>query len=495
MKIILTSVLFYFSLFSVEIFSKSVPVGKDDNFIVQVKSTVQYPNFIQPWRFKNPETRHSYGVVVGENLILTTAQTVYYQTNTEVQKFGSLKNYTAKLIKIDHDLGLALLKVEEKEFGTGLTPIQFGSEIFLASAGVVLEYKEFRNLSEKKIRTIKLDVDTYANGYIELPYVEVQSDDKLEGIGELIVDEVSKIPQGVLIYFKDSQNTGKMVPNFTINQFLNCNVTKKCFSYKGFRFRPLTDAPSRNFYGVKKENSGVLIAEIYPESSASSLLKLEDVLLEVGSHKIDPKGYFEHPKYGKILLSYLFHSGEDLGFGKDKKIPLKILRNSKIMNVDFEMEAFPEPAVRIPFGNTRYRKPEYLMLGGIVFLELSEHYLMEFGNQWRTRVSKQLLYLNDYHRINNTGETKKVILLSQVLPLPGNQAYHSLQQVILKKVNGKEPKDIKELFQIATEGEDPFLVIELDDGTQVVFEKEEIANLNKEAIKVFHIPKPHNLSE
>ncbi len=120
---------------------------------------------------------------------------------------------------------------------------------------------------------------------------------------------------------------------------------------------------------------------------------------------------------------------------------------------------------------------------------------MEFGNQWRTRVSKQLLYLNDYHNINNTGESKKVILLSQVLPLPGNQAYHSLQQVVLKKVNGKEPKDIRELFQIATESEGPFLVIELDDETEVVFEKEEITNLNDEAIKVFRIPKSQNLSE
>ncbi|WP_411821487.1 PDZ domain-containing protein [Leptospira sp. 'Mane'] len=495
MKNIITLAFIFFFSISVEIQSKPTPVGKDDNFIVQVKSTVQYPNLIQPWRFKNPETRHSYGVIVGENLILTTAQTVYYHTNIEVQKFGSLKNYVAKMIKIDHDLGLALLKVEEKEFSTGLTPIQFGPEIFLASTGIVLEYKEFRNLSEKKVRTIKLDVDTYTNGYIELPFVEVQSDDKLEGIGELVVDEVSKIPQGILIYFKDSQNTGKMVPNFTINQFLNCNISKKCFSYKGFRFRPLTDASSRNFYGLKKENSGVLVAEIYPDSSASSSLKLEDILLEAGPYKIDPKGYFEHPKYGKILLSYIFHSEEDLGFGKDKKIPLKVLRNSKIINIDFEMKPFPESAIKIPFGNTRYRKPEYLILGGIIFLELSEHYLMEFGNQWRTRVSKQLLYLNDYHRINRIGEDKKIILLSQVLPIPGNQAYHSLQQVVLKKVNGKEPKDLKELFQIANSGEDSFLIMELDDGTGIVFEKEEVVNLNNEATKVFRIPKSHNLSE
>ncbi|TGN19614.1 PDZ domain-containing protein [Leptospira idonii] len=477
---------------SLPIFGKTSAVEKEDNSIVQIKSTVQYPNFAEPWRYKHPETRTSYGVVIGENLVLTTAQTVYYQTNIEIQKFGSLKNFSANIVKLDPDLGLAILKVGDSEFSSGLKAVSFPSEVFLPSSGLVIEYQEYRNLSEKKIRSIKLDIDQYTNGYVELPYLEVQSDEKMDGIGELVVEEASRIPQGILIQFKDSSHSGKLIPSFTIKRFIE-STEKNAFSYKGFRYRSLVDKTSREFYGVKKEDQGIIVAEIYPGTPASKLLKLEDVIVEAGGYKIDPKGYFDHPKYGKISLAYLFHSGDDLGFKSGKKIPLKIIRAKKMVQVQMELAPFPESAVKIPYGNTRYRIPNYIMLGGIVFQELTEHFLMEQGNQWRARSNKELLYLNDYHRIQKEESEEKVLLLSHVFPIPGNQAYHSLRQLILKSVNSEKVKNLADLQRIVSANQKDFLVLETEDGTQIVFGKEELGKLNEEAMKIFRIAKSTNL--
>ncbi|TGL61985.1 serine protease [Leptospira ognonensis] len=484
--------LLFISVWS-QISAKVLPISKDDNSIVQVKSTVQYPNFIQPWRYKNPETKRAYGIHVGEGLILTTTQTLNYATSIEVNKFGTLKNFTAKVVKMEHDLGLSLIKVEDKDFVIGLNHVSFPNEVFLPSQGLLLEYKEYRNLSEKKVRSVKLDMDTYSNGYVELPYVEIQSDEKLEGIGELIVEESSRIPQGLVISFKDSQNSGKMVPSFMIKQFLDCKSVDSCIPFKGFRFRPLLDKAARDFYGIKKEEQGVLVAEVYPSHAGSkNSLELEDVILEVSGYKIDPKGYFEHPKYGKLALSFLFHSNEDFIKKQNVKIPVKLIRNRKLLEFDLDLKSFNEDSIMIPFGNTRNKKPIYMIVGGAVFQELSEHYLMEFGAQWRARVSKYLLYLNDFHHIVQKSEEEKVIVLTQVLPLTGNQAYHSMHQNVLEKANGIKPKNLNDFRRILAASKEEFILLDFEDGSQIVLKSDEIQKLNSEALKTFKIPAAEN---
>ncbi len=487
-SIVLSSILISNSLFA-----KVLPISKDDNSVVQVKSTVQYPNFIQPWRFKNPETKRAYGVHVGEGFVLTTTHALNYATNIEVNKYGSLKNFTAKVIKMEHDLGLSLIKIDDKDFISGLSSVSFPNEVFLPSQGLLLEYKEYRNLGEKRIRSIKLEMDTYSNGYIELPYVEIQSDEKLEGIGELILEESSRIPQGMVITFKDSQNSGKMIPSFMIKQFLDCKVDESCIPFKGFRFRPLTDKGAREYYSVKKEDQGVLVAEVYPyHFTGKHSLEIEDVILEVAGFKIDPKGYFEHPKYGKLTLSYLFHSNEDFIKKQNVKIPIKLIRDRRILELELELKPLNENSIRIPFGNTRNKKPNYFIVGGAVFQELSEHYLMEFGAQWRARVSKYLLYLNDFRHIVSNPNEGKVIVLTQILPLTGNQAYHSMHQNVLQTVNGKIPKDLNEFRKMISSSKDEFIHLEFTDGSEIIFKADEIQRLNAEALKTFKIPAADN---
>ncbi|GBF51823.1 hypothetical protein LPTSP4_33610 [Leptospira ryugenii] len=472
------------------LFAKPTSVVKDDNSVVQIRSTTQAPNFLQPWRYKTPENRRFYGIHIGDGQILTLSHPIYYATNIEINKHGSLKSYVGTIVKIDHDLGLALLKVDDPDFKNGLQSIQFTNDIYIPSTGLVIEYKEYRNLAERRIRNVKLEVDSYANGYIELPYLEIQSDEKLEGIGELIVEESSRLAIGLLYSFKSSQNSGKLIPGLSINQFIECKKEGSCIPFKGFRFRALQDKASRDYYGIKKDDQGVLIAEVYPSlfQNPALSLQIEDVLLEVAGFKVDPKGFIEHPKFGKVWLSFLIHAMDPNQKKLNYKIPIKILRNRKLMEFDLELKPFEETAIRIPYGNTRGRKPSFALIGGIVFTELSEHYLMEFGNQWRARVSKELLYLNDFHSIQRDLSLGNVIILSQVLPLTGNQSYHSLYQLVLKTVNKQRVKTLRELREIMQAPESNLFHLEFTNGTEVVFTKKEMETLNLESQKIFKIP-------
>ncbi|MDF3819874.1 serine protease [Leptospira sp. 96542] len=482
---IFLSIVIYFHI-PVQIFA-SKKLGES---VVQIKVTVQYPNFQQPWRYKNPETRYSTGIYVGENKVLVPAQAIYFFTNIEIKKKNSIKNYQTNLVKLDPDLGLALLKVKEKNFSEGLTPTLFSDKLSIPSVGYVIESNDTKVSEPKKVRIQKMEVDSYANGYLELPIVEVQSENKLEGIGELVLDEMQKSPQGILYNSKENGSKGGMIPNFAIRNFLD--QTQNHLPFKGFKFKPLTDAHTRTFYGLSKDNEGVLIAELYPNSSADSVLKLEDVLLEVGNFKIDPKGNFEHPKFGTLDLNFLFHAGKEFGFSVGSKIQLKILRNKKIQVLQMELKKFPTNSIRVPYGNTRFEKPKFLITGGLIFQELSEAYLVEHGTQWRNRVSKEFLYLNDYYRIKRSNEEGKIIILTHVLPLAGNKSYHSYKQMILNQVNGEIILSLEDLKSKLKKSKNKFIKFEMNDGTEMIFKSDELSSLTKEALDSFRIPNESN---
>ena len=53
------------------------------------------------------------------------------------------------------------------------------------------------------------------------------------------------------------------------------------FSSRGFLWKNLIDPILREYYGLSKEMSGVLITRVIPSTSTWSILKKEDVLLEI----------------------------------------------------------------------------------------------------------------------------------------------------------------------------------------------------------------------
>ncbi len=477
------------NIFILSCFFLTFSITAESNSVVLVRSTVQYPNFLQPWRNKNPETRVSLGVYIGNGQILCPSQSLYFATNIEIKKNGNLKQFKAVVQKTDHDLGLSVIQVTEPEFGKDINPIKFGTEFFLPQAGLVQEFSENSTLSEKKIRIASLEMEHYSNGYRELPIAEFQSEDKIDGNGELVLEVASKLPQGIIIQFKETNGTGRLIPNFQIARFLEWDGKNQCFPFKGFRFRPLTDKVSRDYYFIKKEDQGVLVAEVTPNSTAFGSLQRQDVILEVGNFKIDPKGNFQHPKFGKVSLSYLFHSGQEFGYTIGKQIPIKLIRSKRLMQFSVLLQPLPEEAIRIPHGNTRNAKPNFSLVSGLVFLELSEQMLSEFGNQWRSRVDKKLLFLNDFSRYASEPGQKRFVVLSQVLPVPGNRSYHNFSQLILSKINGKEVNSLKDLQKLVTESRqtEDFLVFDFEDGNQAVFSSTEITPLDDEVKAKFGV--------
>lgn len=460
--------------------------------IVQVKITSQAPYYLYPWQYKRPTTVGAVGVVVSQSHILVFSSAVEHSTFIEVKKHSSYTPIKAVLVKIDYESNLSLLKVVDKNFFEDLTPIKFSSRMDLEAPVEILQLDNSGALQLARGRSNGLDMDTYPTGYTELPYIYLNTNEKLEGNGEVIVQ--NKIPVGLLFEFNDAKNMGKFVPGFVVNKFLSQSIEKKttAFPHTGFFYRPLVDRTTRSYLGLKKKQQGVLVTEVIPYSSADGVLEVNDVIVEFGGQKIDSRGYYKHSVYEKQSILFMAHCGDDYGYVLGKELPLKVIRNKKLKDLKLTLKPFPLKALRIPYKHLNGEKPKYLIRGGYMFIELSEYFLREWGDKWRSRIDKKLLYIYDFHKFHKRGETGKIVVMTQVLPDDFNEGFHQLGMTIVRTINDKPLQSIVDLENEITKSKDQFVKIGLDGEIDIVLNKSKLNDVDKSIQKKYKIKELKN---
>jgi hypothetical protein len=95
-------------------------------------------------------------------------------------------------------------------------------------------------------------------------------------------------------------------------------------------------------------------------------------------------------------------------------------------------------------------RPEYLVLGGYVFVPLSTNYMMS------TRPSDDLAYYYQqyYRNVAEEGKSREqLVILSQVLP-DETTRYRTYRNEIVASVDGKVPDDFREFVSLVDGGGD-----------------------------------------
>ncbi|HMY67904.1 MAG TPA: serine protease, partial [Leptospiraceae bacterium] len=82
--------------------------------IVQIKISVQSPNFMYPWQLKKPSSFEAVGVAVEKGKILTLAVNLDYATSIEIKKHSSYVTEKAVVERIDYESNLAVLSVSNE---------------------------------------------------------------------------------------------------------------------------------------------------------------------------------------------------------------------------------------------------------------------------------------------------------------------------------------------------------------------------------------------
>lgn len=462
--------------------------------IVQVKITVKRYNYYNPWRLKKPVSYNAVGVVVENNRILVFTHLIENNTLIEVKKHSSYQLKPARVVAKDYESNLSLLQVEDKDFFSDLKPLSFATKVPLSSTVTIAQLDNSGASQKASGKTTNMDMEKYPVGYTELPYLNITSEEKHEGNGELILAENQ--PIALLYQFSRTKNTGRAIPGFIINTFLkNAGQDQgSAFSHSGIIYRPLLDKTTKQYFGLPKQENGVLVVRVIPFSSAEGIIQVNDIILAIGKKKLDSKGYFNHRLYEKQALAFLANCGQEFGYHRGDKLKLEIIRNKQRKTVEIILKPFPYRAVRIAFKNNQGEMPDYLISGGFVFLELSKFFLKEWGSRWRSKINKKFLYLHDFFKLHRSRQEGKIVILSQVFPNRINNGYHHLSMKIVHSLNGEKIHNVRELAQKIKHSQKRFIKIRLDAGIDLILDKQQIPKADEITRQKFQIRHLQNFS-
>src|SRR5438105_8290061 len=411
--------------------------------LVRVNVTGQGYDYFRPWQKKAPFSKRALGAVLSKGRVLVTADLVANQNYVELERAESGEKTAANVRVIDYEANLALLEPAEKTFLDGITPLEITPDTVVGDrlAAWQLEPTGALLVTEGLVTTVQMmpypiDVGQFLTYRISIPMqyrensytVPLVKNNKLAGL---------------LLRYDSRAQLIDAIPAPIIAHFLKEAESEhyRGFPSAGFSFFPTRDPQLRKFAGQAGKPAGVYVTNIEPNTPAMKAgMQVGDVIMSIGNHEIDQNGNYVDPLYGKIdftnLLSAHSYAGDVIAF--------QIQREGKPMELKVTLEhRDPKDYVSPPYALDE--APKYLVLGGLIFQELSRQYLKEWGPNWQREAPQRFVYLDRFQSELFPGEHRRIVILSQVLPANDTIGYDEFSYLTVTKVNGKEIKSLNDL--------------------------------------------------
>jgi S1-C subfamily serine protease len=454
------------------------PISKS---VVKIYTVMSNYNYDNPWQMGTQSNGTGSGCIIEGNRILTNAHVVSNNTFIQVKKAGEATKYTAKVYAVSHVSDLAILTVDDPAFFKNSDPIKIGElaevrdkvavygfptggDEMSITEGVVSRIEQ-RNYAHSSANLLACQIDAAINpGNSGGPVIK---NDKIVGVAF----------QAAL----RGENLGYMVPAPIINHFLK-DITDgrhDGFPELGILIQKMENPDLREKFQMKKDQTGILIADILFDSPAKNILKINDVILAIDESKIENDGSIEFRKGERTSLNYLVQKK----FVNDW-ISIKILRSGETRDFKIKLTVPMNSTRLVPF--ERYdTPPTYFIAGGLIFAPLTKNYLFEWGSQWFLTAPAKLL--NYFQNGVRTADKKELVLLTKVLADEINLGYHDIDNVIIEKVNGKKISEIKDVVEAVEKNTGIYHVFEDESGRKIILKKEKVDTYTSRILKTYRI--------
>ncbi len=457
---------------------------------VKIFNTYVKSNFCYPWKKKDTSSAVGSGAIIKGNLILTNAHVVSDSTFLQIQKENDPTLYTATVLYIGHSCDLALLKVKKTSFFQGTHHLKIGEIPALRSKVYTYGYPkggERISITEGIVSRIEIGNYYHSNNSSLL---RIQTDAAINsGNSGGPVIQNNRIVGVAFQARTDSSNIAYMIPTPIIKHFINDvhDGTYDDFPTLGISASNMYNPHLRNYFGLSKKMSGILISIVYPGSSAYGLLKKDDILLALDNKKLANDGSVSFLK-SRIKYTYIIDT-KQVG----EYITATIFRNKKIKRIKIKLTAL---TLRIPSHNTYETLPRYFIFGGIIFQPLSREYL-KCWNKWYYNADLRMIYYYMYQISDRvTPIRKEFVVINQILPDPINTYLTSVKDVIVKSINGITIKSLKDLPSAFKKPRGKYHIIHIE-GTTVplVLPVTGISTADKRIQSKYNIPHLHQLKK
>ncbi len=457
------------------IFSSIVYANGINRSIVKIYTVSKTPNYLEPW---NSTIRRSSGSgsIISGNRILTNAHVVANQTFLEVKKYGDTKRYQAKVLFVSHDVDLALLEVKDKEFFKDTTPLPFGKLPNIQDKVTVYGYPMGGNTISVSTGIVsRIEHNIYVHSAKSFLSIQIDAAINPGNSGGPAISN-GKLVGVVMQQIPRSQNIGYMVPVDIVRHFLEDVEDGRYdgFPQLGIYTEMLENPTQKEYFKLDKDEGGILVVDIIYNSPFKNVLKQYDIITAIDGHKIENDGTvkFRDNQYTKFKYYIDAHQYGD-------EVTLSVYRDGKKLNLKVKFKKHPEEQ-NFSFTKFEYDKmPTYFMVGGYVFVPLTENLL---GKSRRPNLSLR------YGATKFPKEDKQeIVLLLKVLASSLSRGDYGISFWKIDKVNGKSFKDFKEFYKIIMDSKDKYIVLEDDDGSKIIIDKQKALKIDNELLHRYSI--------
>ncbi len=442
--------------------------------IVKIYTVAKVPNYLSPWDSAMQSFTGS-GAIIEGGYILTNAHVVANEAFMEVQRYGERKRYIATVYAVSHQADLALLKVRDKAFFKGVTPLKFGKLPEVEQQIVVYGYPMGGSTLSATIGVVsRVEHHTYAHSGESFLAVQVDAAVNPGNSGGPALSD-GKIVGVVMQVITKSQNIGYLVPVTMVRHFID---DMKDGHYDGFAdlglgTQKLENPAMRRYYGLDENITGKVIDKVVYRSPAEGILKENDIITAIDGHNIENDGTVEFRRH-EYTNFYYFVDAHQMG----EKVRLSIIREGKAMEVEVPLTKTGDDMFLVK--TTRYDEmPTYAIYGGYVFSPLTRN-LIRSTNRNRLKLS----YLASKWQ---TKEKEEVVVLLKVLASDISRGDNNFGMWVIDKVNGKPFRNFREFFALMQQNKEPYYLLEDNDGVKVIIDRKEAMEKQREILEKYNV--------
>lgn len=430
--------------------------------VVKIYSTFQEENYLMPWQSGRIARGTGTGFIISGKRILTNAHVVSNAKLIYVQKDDDPSRYVARVAFITHDNDIAMLTVEDENFFDGTVSLEMADTLPLLNDEVVVMGYPMGGDRISITRGIvsRIDYGIYAHSGLDshlLLQVDAAINPGNSGGPILFGGRVIALAfQGLMM----GDNIGYGIPFPVINRFLEDIADGHYDGYPelGVGFLSLENKALREELGLNNVQTGVAIDYVDPFGSACGHIKLGDVLLEIDGHRIYNDGSVLLDN-NKILFAELLERKQ---WGDS--ISITVWRNSKAEEIKVPLTNPPDPFI---YRNLYDQRPEYFIVGGLVFSPLTREYLNIAYRDHESQNLPQLTYYSEYAKLDGLYKDRdEFVVLIKRIPHSINTYAGEFVSGILMEVNGikiTELEDVKKAILSPVDGVHSFAFAGLDD--------------------------------
>ena len=427
----------------------AVAAAAPERAVVQILVSSQVPVFDAPWRYHPIRRSSGTGFVIEGGRILTNAHVIAWAKQILIRRYQDPRLLPARVVFAGHDCDLALIEPVDPKDLEGVKALEFGELPAVQSTVVTCGYPAGGDqMSFTRGVVSRIEVQPYAHPG-NRSWLAVQTDAAINpGNSGGPVFQGDKVVGVAFQGLPGLQNAGFFIPPEVVRHFLDDVKDGRYdgFPMAGVGFDSLQNPAYRRLLGLTDDGRGARVDWLRPDGSAAKVLRPDDVLLEAGGYPVGSDAMIPY-RGNRVAAGVAFQQAQ-----AGEKLPLKIWREGKAIDVLLPMEAYTGDRLA---GRQHDEPPRYFIYGGMVFTPLSANYLDTVGRIGRDPLWENLARLayELHHRPveDIEGARPEPVVLAGILPHAVNADIGVRGRVLVNRINGVRIEKLEDVKRALSE--------------------------------------------